>query len=71
MQIHSSGQPLHIPGHGNFDTDITVHRGPYEFCVEGRELDYWPQWEEGKSITVHHHTVAVDNGGDANTVETH
>ncbi len=47
------------PGHGNFDMDITVYRGPYEFGVEGRQDDYWPQWEKGASITVHHHTIAV------------
>lgn len=56
--------PAH-PGHGNFDRDITVYRGPYEFSVEGRDLDYWPQWEPGKSVSVHHHTVAV--GDDAET----
>ncbi|MBL7999270.1 MAG: cbb3-type cytochrome c oxidase subunit I [Candidatus Kapabacteria bacterium] len=32
------------PGHGNFDTDITVYRGPYEFSQEYREQDYWEQW---------------------------
>ncbi len=47
------------PGHGNFDRDVVVYRGPYEFSVEGRDLDYWPQWEPGKSVSVHHHTVAV------------
>lgn len=47
------------PGHGNFDMDITVYRGPYEFGVEGRQDDYWPQWEKGSSVTVHHHTIAV------------
>lgn len=62
--------PAH-PGHGNFDTDITVYRGPYEFCVEGRELDYWPQWEPGKSITVHHHTVAVDERDDSKVFGAH
>jgi cytochrome c oxidase subunit 1 len=50
--------PAH-PGHGNFDRDITVYRGPYEFGVEGRDTDYWPQWEPGKSITVNHQTVVV------------
>lgn len=33
------------PGHGNFDSDIVVYRGPYEYSVEGRDTDYWPQWE--------------------------
>ncbi|NQW30064.1 MAG: cbb3-type cytochrome c oxidase subunit I [Ignavibacteria bacterium] len=56
------------PGHGNFDTDITVYRGPYEFCVEGRELDYWPQWEPGESISVHHHTIAVSKEESENKV---
>ncbi|MFN5867155.1 MAG: cbb3-type cytochrome c oxidase subunit I [Candidatus Kapaibacterium sp.] len=32
------------PGHGNFDTDITVYRGPYEFSQDGRDSDYYPQW---------------------------
>ena len=58
--------PAH-PGHGNFDMDITVYRGPYEFSVEGRELDYWPQWEPGKSVSVNHHTIAVDDSGNAMT----
>ena len=59
--------PAH-PGHGNFDRDITVYRGPYEFGVEGRDLDYWPQWEPGKSVTVHHHTVAVSDDVDETKV---
>lgn len=62
--------PAH-PGHGNFDRDITVYRGPYEFSVEGRDLDYWPQWEPGKSISVHHHTVAVPDDGNSSTVKAH
>jgi len=59
------------PGHGNFDRDIVVYRGPYEFSVEGRELDYWPQWEPGKSVSVHHHTVAVDEHQESNAFGTH
>jgi cytochrome c oxidase subunit 1 len=33
------------PGHGNWPPDKmpTVHRGPYEYSVEGRDEDYWPQ----------------------------
>ena len=57
------------PGHGNFDMDITVYRGPYEFGVEGRQDDYWPQWEKGASVTVHHHTIAVTD--DAKTFGAH
>ncbi len=40
------------PGHGNFDMDITVYRGPYEFSQPGRESDFYPQWiapEESES----------------------
>jgi cytochrome c oxidase subunit 1 len=59
------------PGHGNFDRDIVVYRGPYEFSVEGRELDYWPQWEPGKSISVHHHTIIVDEKQESNAFGTH
>jgi len=32
------------PPHGNFPNGLpTVYRGPYEYSVEGREEDYWPQ----------------------------
>lgn len=50
------------PGHGNFDRDITVYRGPYEYSVEGRESDFWPQWEAGESISINHHTKVVGSG---------
>ncbi|MCO4744733.1 MAG: cbb3-type cytochrome c oxidase subunit I [Proteobacteria bacterium] len=33
------------PPHGNWPVDElpTVYRGPYEYAVEGRDEDYWPQ----------------------------
>ena len=31
------------PPHGNFTVMPTVFRGPYEYSVEGREEDFWPQ----------------------------
>ena len=31
------------PGHGNFDAQPIVHRGPYEYCSPECEEDYWPQ----------------------------
>lgn len=31
------------PPHGNFKELPTVYRGPYEYSVEDREDDYWPQ----------------------------
>ena len=31
------------PPHGNFATMPTVYRGPYEYGVPDRDLDYWPQ----------------------------
>ncbi|MCX8073369.1 MAG: cbb3-type cytochrome c oxidase subunit I [Candidatus Binatia bacterium] len=31
------------PPHGNFAEMPTVYRGPYEYSVPGRSLDYWPQ----------------------------
>jgi cytochrome c oxidase subunit 1 len=36
------------PPHGNFDPHNmpVVYRGPYEYSVPGRELDYWPQNEK-------------------------
>ena len=33
------------PPHGNWKELPVVHRGPYEYSVPGRELDYWPQHE--------------------------
>lgn len=34
------------PPHGNFGDNLPeVFRGPYEYSVEGREEDYWPQNE--------------------------
>jgi cytochrome c oxidase subunit 1 len=34
------------PPHGNFAELPTVYRGPYEYSVPGRELDFWPQNEK-------------------------
>lgn len=31
------------PPHGNFAELPNCYRGPYEYSVPGRELDYWPQ----------------------------
>lgn len=33
------------PPHGNFLTEQTVYRGPYEYSVPGADKDYSPQWE--------------------------
>ncbi len=38
------------PPHGNFGPVLPeVYRGPYEYSVEGREKDYWPQNEKPES----------------------
>lgn len=39
------------PPHGNFDTDIHVYRGPYEYSLPDSKADYAPQWiaEEGQT----------------------
>jgi cytochrome c oxidase subunit 1 len=31
------------PGHGNFDRELVVHHGPYEYGVPGQDEDYCPQ----------------------------
>jgi cytochrome c oxidase subunit 1 len=31
------------PPHGNFDQELTVYRGPYDYSVEGADTDYIPQ----------------------------
>jgi cytochrome c oxidase subunit 1 len=31
------------PGHGNFDRQVSVHHGPYEYSVPGAERDFVPQ----------------------------
>ena len=33
-------------GHGNFDKDITVHRGAYEYSAPGADKDFSPQTEK-------------------------
>ncbi len=33
------------PPHGNFPHEIAVYRGPYEYSVPGRPVDFWPQHE--------------------------
>jgi cytochrome c oxidase subunit I len=38
-------QTVSPPPHGNFEVFPEVYRGPYEYNVPGRELDYWPQNE--------------------------
>jgi len=32
------------PGHGNFTSPVTVHRGPYEYSVPGKDQDFSPQF---------------------------
>ena len=33
------------PGHGNFEFQPIVYRGPYEYCSPDRTDDFWPQTE--------------------------
>lgn len=33
------------PGHGNFEFEPVVYRGPYEYSVPGEDKDFTPQWE--------------------------
>ncbi|ODS52117.1 MAG: cytochrome c oxidase subunit I [Acidobacteria bacterium SCN 69-37] len=40
------------PPHGNFPEMPVVYRGPYEYSVEGREDDYWPQHVPPDDVTV-------------------
>ncbi len=35
--------------HGNFESDIEVHRSAYEYSVPGRKRDFTPQTEPKKS----------------------
>ncbi|MDB6153212.1 MAG: cyoB [Chthoniobacteraceae bacterium] len=39
------------PPHGNFDKEIAVYRGPYEYSVPGAETDFTPQSEPTGSKT--------------------
>ncbi len=34
------------PPHGNFDKELTVYRGPYEYSVPGADADFSPQTQE-------------------------
>lgn len=38
------------PGHGNFDTQPEVFRGPYEYSDPNAKDDYQPQWLPGDTI---------------------
>ncbi len=38
------------PPHGNFPTWPLVHRGPYEYSVPGRALDFFPQDEPPEAV---------------------
>ncbi len=33
------------PGHGNFDVQPVVYRGPYEYSSPETDEDYYPQWQ--------------------------
>jgi cytochrome c oxidase subunit 1 len=37
------------PGHGNFDAQPIVYRGPYEYGSPHSDKDYYPQWEPPKN----------------------
>jgi cytochrome c oxidase subunit 1 len=37
------------PGHGNFESEPVVYRGPYEYSVPGSARDFTPQFEPGKA----------------------
>jgi cytochrome c oxidase subunit 1 len=39
------------PPHGNWKELPNCYRGPYEYSVEGREEDYWPQNVPGDEPT--------------------
>jgi cytochrome c oxidase subunit 1 len=49
------------PGHGNFDVQPIVYRGPYEYASPESGVDYYPQWQpppEGGGTSSeggHHH----------------
>jgi cytochrome c oxidase subunit 1 len=36
------------PGHGNFEFEPAVYRGPYEYSRPDHAEDFIPQWEEPK-----------------------
>jgi cytochrome c oxidase subunit 1 len=37
------------PGHGNFESEPVVYRGPYEYSVPGADKDFTPQFEAGRA----------------------
>ena len=47
------------PRHGNFDHEIAVYRGPYEYSVPGAEKDYTPQTERPSGTTTTPETSAA------------
>jgi cytochrome c oxidase subunit 1 len=48
LEWQTSSPPLH---EGNFESDVTVFRGPYEYSVPGSEQDFTPQSDaEGGAV---------------------
>ncbi|MGZ4973019.1 MAG: cytochrome c oxidase subunit I [Limisphaerales bacterium] len=45
------------PPHGNFDKDVEVFRGPYEYSVPGHATDYTPQNEPENKTSSHGNPV--------------
>jgi cytochrome c oxidase subunit 1 len=42
------------PGHGNFDRELVVHHGPYEYGVPGAPDDFVPQTHKlPVGVTIH------------------
>ncbi len=54
--------PAH-PGHGNFDRDIIVYRGPYEYSSPESKKDYLPQWIKPATKTSEKEHEAIAHEG--------
>ena len=50
------------PGHGNFDFQPIVYRGPYEYARPEREADFFPQTDSPSEVNTKSDTVESSKG---------
>ena len=57
------------PPHGNFDKELHVYRGPYEYSVPGADKDFTPQTEAARrSASASHEPALVSHSPTKSTV---
>ena len=72
-QMQGNGRVYLVNPNGvYFGPDSVVNVGSLIVStLDIQDQDFWPQWEEGDSISVHHHTVAVGSSKQVDGFGTH